>query len=283
MKVALSLGAASGDSSSDNIKVQERRLLMTDVTSPAHLQLKQYLDQVIGRYKGHPSILYWEIDEHLSRFVTKTVMINLSPRGPSLKELSAFYQSISKHIKSIDPVHLVSSGDGALGERQWQKFSRGKKAKDNYSDHIKAFELLYRQSAVDLLSINYFTSQNEGLSLASPIADKEVLKIKDYQKIAKVVQRPLVVSSFTPNPRQNGLGKLDLSKLDKDEIIRKLRLQLEEVLQSGVQVSFFCCIKEVGASADGKNLNWHLDISKHKEYLSVVAEYNDKLKKVYAM
>ena len=276
IKLVLSLGSGHFHLTKQSTRSQAESIktLLASPQSPERKALNSHLIELVARHKDHPSILIWEIHDNLSSQIN-TAASDQSVKGPNLLDLAKFYHETSKVIKEVDPQRLVSSGDGALGEKQWQVYTNSSKDRDNYADHIKAFELIYSNSSLDFMSIDY---AKQGLLLASPISKHEILNIGNYKKISRVVKRPLIISEFTPLERRRGKLVIDSQSIKDSEATDTLHKQLTELVDSGVNLAFFCCIEKSKEKSEHNANDSDGFLGHNSELISILKSYNDKLK-----
>ena len=79
-----------------------------------------------------------------------------------LKEVAGFFDDVAKRIKSVDPLRLVNSGGSNMRESQWHLYLGQGWKKDSFEDQFKCFELLYANSAVDVIDIHSYPNNKPG-------------------------------------------------------------------------------------------------------------------------
>ena len=105
-----------------------------------------YIDIVINRYKDRDTVLMWEVNNELSLEVDIGSVFGRV--RCSLLQLATFYGDVADRIRSIDPDHLITSGDSALRPSQWHLLCAALKGweidwtRDTLGDHLNALALV---------------------------------------------------------------------------------------------------------------------------------------------
>lgn len=144
------------------------RELVANRNSRGRRLLYQYLDETVARYKNRKAIMMWEITNELTLqsdiepAVEPKDRIYEGQRMPTLKEVAVFYDEVARRIKAADPLRLVNSGGSNMREYQWHMYQGKGWGLDTFEDQCKCFELLFTNSAVDVIDIHTYPSTRPG-------------------------------------------------------------------------------------------------------------------------
>jgi len=88
------------------------RALFVDSRSSSRTLLVRFVSEVVGRYKNHPAILFWELGNEWNLYVDLDIdsRIGLKGYNVSTDELLNFVREYTGLIRKIDPNRLVSNG-----------------------------------------------------------------------------------------------------------------------------------------------------------------------------
>ena len=81
---------------------------------------------------------------------------------PTLKEVAGFFDDVARRIKAHDPLRLVNSGGSHMRESQWHLYQRQGWKKDTFAEQFQCFQLLYANSAVDVIDIHSYPNNKPG-------------------------------------------------------------------------------------------------------------------------
>lgn len=89
-------------------------VFLTDEQSCSWQLFYRYVQDLVGRYKDHPAILFWEIGNEWNLDADLDLDRRWEDPGNNFttSQLIAFTGKLGQHLREIDPAHLVSSGFG---------------------------------------------------------------------------------------------------------------------------------------------------------------------------
>jgi len=205
IKVVYSLGAADFDDTAIvNGKwvhgPEEKRELIADPNSRGRQELYRYIDDVVGRYKNRKTILMWEISNETTLgadIIPDQNNIYQGERMPNLADVAHFFNDVATRIKADDPLHLVNSGGSCLRGSQWNMYTRHNWTKDTLAEQAKAFDLLYANSAVDVIDIHYYTN-NKNINETIQGANGEALpmNIQRCMEAVRPIGKPVMIGEL---------------------------------------------------------------------------------------
>jgi len=246
--------------------------------------LDRYLDFVIDRYKQSPAVLMWEIHNELT--LSADIGIYEGQRAPTLKEVAVFYDDIAKHIKNKDPLRLVNNGGSTPRESQWNLYLEKGWKVDTVQEQSKCFQLLFKNSALDVISIHYYPNQRKGFYLARSNGEPHLIRLSDYTRIAARTGKPVILGE---------IGRLAISRDEiavwketpdyfesfekTDAALPWVQSLLQEIIEAKVPLSYWWTYQS-DREMDQKNPQ-RFDISRERnpELVMAVVEANRRLKK----
>jgi mannan endo-1,4-beta-mannosidase len=84
---------------------------------------KNYVRTIVNRYKNSPAIFAWELGNEPRCGADGTRNLPRSPNGCNVQVVLSWVNEMSTFVKSIDPFHLVTSGDEGFfnnpGNEDW--------------------------------------------------------------------------------------------------------------------------------------------------------------------
>ena len=83
--------------------------------SKAQILQKQFITEFVTRYKNHQAILFWELQNELP------LVIDLPNGELKTEHLLAWQPVVCKLIRSIDPFHMISSGNSDPRPSAWNR------------------------------------------------------------------------------------------------------------------------------------------------------------------
>jgi mannan endo-1,4-beta-mannosidase len=109
---------------------------------------KSYVSAVVSRYVGHPTILGWELGNDLRCSSTVAGSPNCNP-----STITNWAADISSYIKNIDPLHLITPGDGGFYCLQCDKVYAKNYQKPSPALPGPSFDGSYGVDTEDLLAV----------------------------------------------------------------------------------------------------------------------------------
>jgi len=83
-----------------------------------------------------------------------------------------------------------------MRESQWHLYREGSWKRDTFEDQFKCFELLYANSAVDVIDIHSYPDNKPGYALADEEGHQLWLDNKGYMRIAARLGKPLIIGEL---------------------------------------------------------------------------------------
>lgn len=142
--------------------VGETRDKIADPYSKGNALLKQYVKEVVTRYKDSPAVWGWEIgnegnlDCDLSTSTIKGTDLNGEMQFTS-DMTGLYYGWLSDYIRKLDPYRMITNGDGGYrGAWKALKLSSGRSwfPADTEEDYQELYRLM-SQGSIDTLSVHY--------------------------------------------------------------------------------------------------------------------------------
>ena len=241
--------------------------------------LYNYLEEFIARYKDRKSVLMWEISNEGN--LGADIGQGRAP-GYSLLQLGKFYEDVTKKIKSIDPKHLVATGDACLRSSQYHLFLATIKGEgndwslDSYEQKMKALWLI--NYGVDVISSHtYGVGAGETGIKAADDTDANKVIYLDYSdgiEMARKLGKGFYAGEFS------GTTPVTDMSIRKPEIAEYQKTYLDHVIDEGVQLGHWWTF-ESNRQGFGDDDTWNVSLDRHKFTFDVIAEANRKIKERY--
>jgi len=293
IRVVWSLSSGSfTDTRLDNSKgwvygEEQERELISNPESRGRRLLYRYIDETIARYRNRKAVLMWEISNEitLQADIGDSNRVYNGERMPSLKEVARFFDDVARRIKSADPLRLVNSGGSNMRESQWHLYQDHDWKTDSIEEQFKCFQLLYANSAVDVVDIHSYPDNKPGYAIMSEDGKKMWLDNKGYLAIAQRLGKPLIIGELglhavartdkkTWDETPNYFESYDELKDSKPWVVKTLN----DVIEAGIPLSYWWCYQSDATSEQQNRQRFDIDRERNPELVACVAEANKRLK-----
>ena len=265
--------------------------LCTDPQSANRKALYSYLQQVIDRYKGSPAVLMWEISNELTLAadIGENGVFN-GKRVPTLREVAGFYNDVANVIKRNDPLRLVNNGGSNPREYQWNLYKKKGWTRDTFGEQRKCFELLFKNSAIDVIDIHYYPANMNGIVIAGANGMTKLLGLTDYMAIAGQLKKPLMIGETG-----RALVPADNKEFWKDEpgyfrslsdaktALPWINSLLDDIVNAGVPLSYWWAYQSDREMDRNDPLRMDVSIERNPEIVAAIAKANKRLKQKLGM
>lgn len=149
--------------------------------------LLERVNTVTGvKYKNEPAIFAWEIMNE-----------GRNPESDNPQELANWYQDIAQYIKSIDPNHLVSTGEEGFDYETPAEYSSGKYTNDYVLRAPEGTSYLANTSIpeIDYGTAHWYPTRWVGDNPANVMQTQKAF-MKDHAQIAEDLGKPFVVGEY---------------------------------------------------------------------------------------
>lgn len=230
---------------------EHQRELMADRESRGRRLLYRYIDETVGRYKHRKAVLLWEVGNEITLSAdigTAEERIYEGERMPTLKDVAGFWNDVAGRIKAVDPRRLVNSGGSAMRESQWNLYRERTWKKDTFEEQFQCFDLLYANSAVDVVDVHAYTNNRSGYVISDGEGGDLLLDFRGWMAIAQRLDKPLLIGELGLHP----IPKTDArvwketpdyfdSYADAAAAAPWVDRTLERVIDAGVQIAYWWC------------------------------------------
>lgn len=260
--------------------------LCANRASPNRAVLDAYLDEVVTRYRSSKAVLMWEVHNELT--LEADLPPPPAPTGrnphPTLAEVARFYDDIARRIKRNDPLRLVNNGGSVPREFQWNLCQGNGWTRDTPEEQARCFELLFKDSAIDVIDIHYYLHQHPGMRVAGGNGQDHWLGLADYKSMAGRVGKPLMIGEIGRAPvgpdnqefwRENPGYFRGLS--DTEAALRWIQPMLDEMVAAEIPLSYWWTYQSDRAMDAEDPLGFHVSIEKNPEIVRAIAEANRRL------
>ena len=295
MRVVWSLSAGSfTDTKLDREKgwiygQEQQRELIANASSRGRQLLYRYLDETVARYRERRAVLMWEISNEvtLSADIGDTNRVYNGERMPTLKDVAGFFDDVARRIKSADPLRLVNSGGSNMRESQWHLYLGQGWKPDTFEEQFQCFQLLYANSAVDVMDIHSYPDNNPGYAIAGPGGRTAWLDNQGYMTMAKRLGKPLIIGELGLHAVARSDKKIWDKTPDYFESYDEFKAArpwvvktLNDVIEAGVPLSYWWCYQDDNPSEQSNPQRFDLDLERNPELVRCIAEANRRLKAV---
>jgi hypothetical protein len=292
IRVVWSLGAgAFTDTKLDSVKgwvhgEEQLRELAANPNSRGRKLLYRYLDETVARYRHRKTILLWEISNEvtLQADIGDQDRIYEGERMPTLKEVAQFFDEVARRIKGTDPVRLVSSGGSNLRESQWHLYRGQGWKRDTFEEQFKCFELLYGQSAVDVIDIHSYPNGKPGYLIQDDAGKPVWLDNQGYMAMARRLHKPLMIgelglqpASKTDRPARSATPDYFESFDDTSAAKPWVTKTLDAVVQAQVPLTYWWCYQSDRSDDRLNRQHFDIDRERNPDLLACFVEANKRL------
>jgi hypothetical protein len=207
---------------------------------------------------------------------------------PTLKEVAGFFDEVAKRIKAVDPLRLVSSGGSNMRESQWHLYQGQGWKRDTFEDQFKCFELLYANSAVDVIDIHIHSYPNgkPGYLIQDESGKEMWLDNQGYMAMARRLHKPLMIGELglqaaPKSDKQTWSATPDYFESFDDTAAAKRWLvkTLDAVVEAGVPLTYWWCYQSDRAADRENRQHFDIDRERNPELVACIAEANKRLQK----
>ena len=229
----------------------------------------------------------WEISNEvtLQADIGDSNRIYNGERMPTLKEVAGFFDGVARRIKSVDPLRLVNSGGSNMRESQWHLYQEQGWKTDRFEEQFKCFEVLYANSAVDVIDIHSYPDNKPGYGIVAENGDKMWLDNKGYMAIAKRLRKPLIIGELglhavarTDKKVWDETPNYFESYNDTKDAQPWVEKTLNDVIEAGVPLSYWWCYQSDQADDQNNRQRFDIDRRRNPELVASVVAANNRLK-----
>lgn len=266
---------------------EQERELISNPQSRGRKLLYQYIDETVNRYKGRKAILMWEISNEvtLSADIGDNNRIYNGQRMPTLKDVAGFFDDVAKRIKAADPLRLVNSGGSNMREFQWHLYQRQGWKRDTFEEQFQCFDLLYKDSAVDVIDIHSYPNNKPGYLLAGDDGKEVYLDDKGYMAIAARLGKPLMIGELGLHAAAKTEKKIwdetpDYFESYDDTAAAKpwVEKTLNAAVDAGVPLVYWWCYQSDRPQDQGQRQRFDITRERNPELLRLFVAANKRLK-----
>jgi hypothetical protein len=266
---------------------EQERELVASPESRGRKLLYRYIDETVARYRHRKAVLMWEISNEvtLQADIGDSKRIFNGERMPTLDEVARFFDDVARRIKAADPLRLVNSGGSNMRESQWHLYQGAGWKTDTFEEQFKCFELLYANSAVDVIDIHSYPDNKPGYAIAGEDGNKMWLDNKGYMRIARRLGKPLMIGELGLHATARADKKVwgetpdyfdsyDDTKAAKPWVVKTLN----DVIEAGVPLSYWWCYQSDGSSDQNNPQRFDIDRERNPELIACIVAANKRLK-----
>ncbi len=286
IQVLYSLGAANFTNDTEN-----ERELMENPNGPCRQEIYRYIDDVVNRYKSRKTILMWEISNEttLGADIGPPNSIYNGKRMASLADTARFLNEVALRIKADDPLRLVNSGGSDMRADQWNIYTKHAWIKDTVEEQNKALQLLYANSAVDVVDIHYYTDVSGADQIAKDDNGNDTpMNLSRYMDSAAQIGKPLILgeTGVSAIARDSSKKSVAFYKQNPDyfdaywdpNAVKWVKQHCDEIVQSGAQLAYWWEYSS-DRPADQQAPSFDVKKGNSDAVLAVIVDANKRLQK----
>ena len=268
---------------------EQARELISNPNCRSRQELYRYIDDVVDRYKDRKTIMMWGIsneETNAADIMPEDHLYN-GERMPNLADVARFLDDVAKRIKADDPLRLVNSGGSALRASQWNQYTNHNWSIDTVDEQYKALDLLYANSAVDVIDIHYYTNNKGVHAMVKDLSGQDVsMDIDRYMQAASRIGKPLMLGETGSAPVARTDKPADKKIYEEtpdyhDSYIdpnatKWVKILCDEIVAAGPQITYWWVY-----SFDAPNAQmprWNIEKGKTDPVLAVIVDANKRLK-----
>lgn len=265
---------------------EQERELMSNPESRGRKLLYQYIDETVTRYRHRKAVLMWEISNEvtLSADIGDRDGIFQGQRTPTLKDVAGFFDDVARRIKANDPLRLVNSGGSNMRESQWHLYQRQGWKKDTFEEQFQCFQLLYANSAVDVIDIHSYPNNKPGYLIRGDDGNEALLDHRGYMATAKRLGKPLMIGELGLRAVARTETKVweespDYFESYDDPAAAKpwVEKTLNSIIDAGVPLTYWWCYQSDRPGDQGDRQRFDIDRHRNPELLACFVDANQRL------
>jgi hypothetical protein len=276
--------------SQDNLADLGRHSLheaFTDPDSPGRKRVKEYMGEVVSRYKDRPTIAMWEFgnewnlgaDQQRESGVmapsADTSLVRDKRNNFTSEDLVATIREMAVYIKSIDSTHLITSGYSAPRPYAMHIFKAAKNGKepDETLDTKKELEnylAFVHPAPIDVIQIHFYEDAMRALGKGRG----DVSNIKMYKEIADKIGKPLMIGEIGLYQEMD--PKVKDYHNPRPQTISYIQDCLDAVVQSQIPVTLFWTYCDDCKRGEE---NWSLRYGGTDQVLGLIEQANRAIQK----
>ena len=166
---------------------------MTDPDSLGRRRAAEFVRAVVTRYRDRPTIAMWEIGNEYNLVAD----IQWQQFDVTSDQVAAYVHDVATLIRSIDPNHLITTGDSAPRPSAMHLLRAVRAGKEvdwttDSADELVEYLRLMNADPIDVISIHYY---DDGMLLfGEPLGSPEGLRF--YARAAETIGKPLLVGEI---------------------------------------------------------------------------------------
>ena len=267
---------------------EHTRELVADPESRSRKLLYRYIDETVARYKNRKAVLMWEISNEvtLCADIGDAERIFNGERMPNLKQVAGFFDDVAKRIKAADPLRLVTSGGSNMRGCQWNLYQNLGWRPDTINEQVRCYELLYKNSAVDVVDIHFYPNNKPGVVIRGQDGKEKFLLNKDYMWIAEGIGKPLMIGelglSAAPKSDQSIWGDTPdyfESYADTKAALPWVEKTLNAVVEAGIPLTYWWSYQSDRPMDQDQPQRFDIDRDRNPELLACFVQANKMLKR----
>ena len=266
---------------------EHTRDLVTNPESRGRKLLYRYIDETVARYRNRKAVLMWEISNELTLLadIGDAERVYNGERMPTLKQVAGFFDDVAKRIKAVDPIRLVNSGGSNMRGCQWSLYQNLGWRPDTLSEQFKCYELLYKNSAVDVIDIHSYPNNKPGQVIRRPDGKPIFLLNKDYMRFAERLGKPLMIGELglaatlkTDKTIWGDTPDYFESFADTKAALPWVEKTLNAVVDAGIPLTYWWSYQSDRPMDQGQPQRFDIDRDRNPELLACFVRANKALK-----
>ncbi len=209
-----------------------------DVNSETMRLSKEYVKDVVTRYKDSPAVWVWEIGNEYNLAADLDGVLNVENKhAVSSMDIHIYYEELAKMIRDIDPYRLITGGDSEPRNAAYNLYHNDSWQQDTYEQMA---EMMYMLSPEPMNMMSVHVYEDGDGNTAKDIEDYDT-QVGNYMKAAKAVGQTLMAGEF---------GVAEDACDSRDTAKKVFKAQYDAFMKHRVPLSFIWCYGKDGDKMD---------------------------------
>jgi hypothetical protein len=171
-----------------------------------------------------------------------------------------------------------------MRESQWHLYQRQGWKKDSLEEQFQCFALLYGKSAVDVIDVHSYPNHRPGYIISDGSGGEAILDNQGWMTFARRLGKPLMIGEIGLQAAAKSNTKVWTDTPDYFESYKDaaaatpwIEKTLNNVIDAGVQLSYWWCYQSDRAMDQDKPQRFDLSRDRNPELVACIVEANKRL------
>lgn len=264
--------------------------LVSRSDSKSRIALYSYLDEFIPKYKNNKAIGMWEITNEL----TLTADLPGKSDSPTMQQVVRFYSDVINYIRKYDSDRIITKGGSAMREHAYGlNNGRGWTKRDTYDEQFQMFELVHKDSGLDIVDIHYYLEQDPRYRITDNDGKDFILNLIEHKTIADKLNMPMYVGEYGALPKTKNDKYADFWERNPDwfetfgndapQAMQWVKKAADDAVESGIQLIHWWCYQSDRVQDQKDPMRMDLDIERTPKLFNMIVDANKRLKQKFGV